>query len=280
MKKEISFIVTLEKMKLVSVNSMYNAGLLYKGGKPVPYIYKSAESKKFEAIMHEQLRALDWTEHMDWLRDTKQFTITQQYIFKTGINRRDCENCSKLVSDSFVRFIKGDLGIETFDDAKFSDLHLYKSIIPGSDKEYLCVKLSPSNFNMRFDLIQKPEQALVHVSETGPWEKEFKKVAKEKGLKYQLSCTDKKIKDHNTDIFFPDVSSGGWFSTVIEIMDWIYSHKDSGCFTFYGFKKPETPDQEKLVQQMIDTIHSFGIGSIKARWIDTEKDILDELSTD
>ena len=52
MKKEIRVLITLEKgLKLVSVNSLYMAaGLLYKAGKPVPYIYKASQAKRFEAI--------------------------------------------------------------------------------------------------------------------------------------------------------------------------------------------------------------------------------------
>jgi hypothetical protein len=45
MKKEINLIITLEKLKLISVNALYNAGLMYKAGRPVPYIYKSADAK-------------------------------------------------------------------------------------------------------------------------------------------------------------------------------------------------------------------------------------------
>ena len=163
MNKEIQILITLEKgLKLVSVNSLYMAGLLYKAGKPVPYIYKASQAKRFEAIVDDQLRAVDFSEHMDWLRETKQFTMTQQYILKSGVSRRDCGNFEKLATDVITRFFKNELGLEDFDDSMFSDLHLYKSVIPGGDNEYLLIKISPSVFNMRFDIEPKPTKIWIH----------------------------------------------------------------------------------------------------------------------
>lgn len=276
MKKEISLVITLDKMKLISVNQLYHAGLIFRGGKQVPYIYKDASAKKFEAILDDQLRAVDFSDHVGWISETKQFTVTQQYILKSGINRRDCGNMEKCASDCIVRFFRNDLGLKNFDDSQFSDVHLYKSYIPGSQHEYLCIKISPSTFNMRFDQIQKPEQALVHIKqgEDLGWEKAFKKRAKEVGIKYQLSTTDKKIKDHNTDIFFLRPIPNGWSTRVMDLMDWIYAHKDSG-FTFYGVWETESDEMREQGQQVIDKINSFGISAVKAGWIKSQADVLD-----
>ena len=275
-KKEINLMITLDKTKILSLNSIYKAGMVVRGGKYVPYIYKDNAAKQFEVMMHDQLRAVNFSEHMEWLTQTRQFTATFQYIFKSGIGRRDVDNPTKLIQDATTRFLKNELGLTWFDDALFSDVHLYKSIIPGSQHEYVCIKISPSTFNMRFDQIQQPEQALVHVSENQDtkWEKEFKKKAKEKSLKYQLSTTDKKIKDHNTDIFFVDVSSPTWSVDIMDLMDWIYSHKESG-FTFYGFIVGTSQEFINRGQQVIDRINEFGISSIKAGWIKTEAEVLD-----
>ena len=267
MKKEINLMITLEKLKLLSVNAMYNAGLMYKGGRPVPYIYKSADAKKFESIMDDQLRAIDWKDHIDWLTNTKQFTVTQQYIFKSGIKRRDVGNVEKLCSDCFVRFVRTELGISNFDDSLFSDIHLYKSIIPGSNNEYLCLKISPSNFNMRFDKIEEPEQILFHFDGEPTWEtKEFKKSFKDIGLKYQLCTTDKKIKDHNTDVYFLDVQDPSFMEKVIDLMDFIYSHKDSG-FCYVGILG--NPRQETVAK-----LNDLGGSNIKVQSIQEHKDII------
>ena len=159
MNQEIQILITLDSgIKLVSVNSMYNAGTILRGGKTVAYIYKSAQAKRFEAVVDNQLRAIDFGPYMDWLRSTKQFTMTQQYILKSGATRRDCGNFEKLCTDTITRFFVNELGIEGFDDSMFSDLHLYKSTIPGGENEYLLIKISPSRFNMRYDIEPKPER--------------------------------------------------------------------------------------------------------------------------
>lgn len=267
MNKEINLIITLEKIKLISVNALYNAGLSYKGVKPVPYIYKTPLAKRFEAIMDEQLRAINWEEHIGWISETKQFTMTQQYIFKSGIKRRDVGNVEKLSTDCLVRFIRNELGVSTFDDALISDAHLYKSIIPGSQNEYLCIKLTPSDFNMRFDQIDKPEQILIHTSGDISWEnKDFKKAFKDLGLKYQLSTTDKKIKDHNTDVYFLNSSSENFTEDLIDVMDFLYSHKDSGfCYVgIFGDPKPE----------IVKKLNDLGGSNIKAGPIKDYIDII------
>ena len=161
MKKEINITITLEGIKLISVNALYKAGMVRRGGKNVPYIYKCAEAKKFESLVHEQLRALDWTPHLEWLRETKQFSITNQYILKSGIKSRDVSNFTKLSDDVIVSFIKNELGVSNYDDAKYCEEHLFKSILPGSNKEYLCVSIKPSNFDTRFDHIEVPEKILL-----------------------------------------------------------------------------------------------------------------------
>lgn len=215
--KEVKVFITLEKLKIQSINSMYKAGMIYRNGKQVPYIYKSAESKRVADIMTDALRAIDWTEHLGWLNETPQFTVTQNYVFKTGISRRDTGNCEKLISDVFVKFIKNELGISSFDDSKFTDLHLYKSIIPESDHEYICVSIKPSTFNTRFDVIPKPENILYQFKlEEKDDEKEIKKLHKEKNLrfKFQSGETNFRKADHpNTEVILfnphsPDFSEG------------------------------------------------------------------------
>lgn len=185
--------ITLEGIKLISVNALYKAGMIKKGGKYTPYIYKCSEAKKFEALVHDQLRAVDWTPHLDWLRNTKQFCITNQYILKSGIKSRDLSNFTKLSDDVIVKFIKNEIGVSNFDDAKFVEEHLWKSILPGSDKEFLCVSLKPSNFDVRFDHIEVPEKILLHLPDYP------------KGLKTSWSkekiYLDPNKKGYNTDLW-------------------------------------------------------------------------------
>ena len=53
-KKEINIILSL-KNKLISVNDLYKAGILPRGGKQVPYIYKNPRAKTLEADAIAQL---------------------------------------------------------------------------------------------------------------------------------------------------------------------------------------------------------------------------------
>lgn len=259
MKKEINLVITLDKMKLVSVNNMYRAGIIYKGGKPVPYIYKNADAKKMESVIDEQLRSIDFTEHLEWLKDTKQFTVTEQFILKSGIKQRDCANFEKLASDSIVRFFKSDLGLSDFDDAQFSDVHLYKSILPGAKREYLCFKITPSTFNTRFDDLKKPEQVLFHFEGEPEFDnKTFRSIIKkELGLKYQLCNTDKKIKDHDTDIFFIDTEGKNELDLTVGLMDYIYTHRDLGNFIYYGFYNESDI-------RLVEKINNMGYSNLKA----------------
>jgi hypothetical protein len=220
--KEIKVFITLEKLKIQSINSMYKAGMIYRNGKHVPYIYKSAESKRVADIMTDALRAIDWTEHLEWLKETPQFTVTQNYVFKTGISRRDTGNCEKLISDVFVKFIRNELGIDNFDDSKFTDLHLYKSIIPESEHEYICVSIKPSTFNTRFDLVPKPENIFYQFPlEEGKDLKEIKRLHKERELrfKFQSGETNFRKADHpNTEVIVIDPNSSNFSEDLINLM--------------------------------------------------------------
>ena len=267
--KELKIMITLDKVKLISVNQLYRAGIIMRGGKQVPYIYKNAEAKRTENIITEQLRAIDFSEHLDWLKETKLFTVTNQYILKTGISRRDVSNFTKSADDTLVRFIKNELGISHFDDSEFTDEHLYKSIIPGSAHEYLCISIKPSNFNMRFDQVLKPQQILIHPSSQDYEEsKEFKKkLKKDLGLAYQIEGKAKKIKDHDTDIFFINTNNKSGIDIISDIMDYLYSgHKDGG-FTYYGFLGSNT----NMIQELVNKINSFGLSNIKAGVVENNK---------
>ena len=191
MKKEINFTITLNG-KIQSINNMYKAGLTYRGGKPTPYIYKSAEVKKMTKSIGESLRALDWTPHIDWLTETKYFSMTQNYVFKSNLGKRDTGNCEKSITDEIFRYVHDDLGISSFNDNKVSDIHLYKQILPGSNYEYICVSIKPSDFDVRFDHIEVPEKVLLHTDYP-------------KGLKTMWSSNkiylDPSKSGYNTDLF-------------------------------------------------------------------------------
>lgn len=248
MKKDIKVTVKI-KDGFVSVNSLYGARVDFSGGRPHAKMYKNPKATVVERAVRDQLRAVDWTEYMDFLRNTKKFKLLIQLIVKSNVTRKDISNYIKNIEDIWTRFVHEDLGIETYDDRLHVEVHAYKSTIPGIEEEIACIQVCESNFNMRFDQIEAPTQALIHVSPDFKETKEFKKAFKEAGLKYQLSTTDKKIKDHNTEILFVRDTESDLAPRLIDLMDFIYSHKDSG-FTFIGFQASLNPELPGVVEKI------------------------------
>lgn len=260
MEKEIKFVISLSD-KIVSINSLYRAAIKYAGNKPVPFIYKTDIAKRMGAQILEAMRAIDWSPHLDWLSETKYFSVTQNYVFKSGFNKRDVENGSKGVSDFIVKFIHDELGIETFDDSKFSDLHLYKSILPGSEHEYLCISLKPSNFNVRYDHNNVPSCAQIRSDKEGYDTKEFKDVMKKKGIKW----TGKNNTLYDTFFHFIDSNGKSRLDLLTDILDFIYSYKD-GNFIYYGFYRSSDKD-------IVEKINSFGLSNVRADLIEEDSGV-------
>lgn len=158
--KQLNFVLATDS-KIVSINSLYGAKVGYKAGKPYPQLYRSQSAMKFEREVREQLLALHLEQDPEWIKwfkETKHFSMTVNFILRTGVNRRDVSNCDKALIDTITRFIKFDLGCDDFDDSLFSDVHFYKSTIPQGNKEYCCVQICESTHEIRFDVIPKPEK--------------------------------------------------------------------------------------------------------------------------
>lgn len=266
MKKEIKVTVKI-KDGFISVNSLYAAKLSYSGGRPHAQMYKNPKATVVERVVRDQLRAVDWTDYMDFLRTTKKFKLLIQLIVKSNVSRKDISNYIKNLEDIWTRFVREDLGIDSYDDRLHVEVHAYKSTVPGLEEEIACIQVCESNFNMRFDVIEKPEQILFHFEGDSDWEtKEFKKGFKDLGLKYQLCNTDKKIKDHNTDVYFLDYRDEDFTEKLIDLMDVLYSKKDSG-FCYVGvLGEPK--------DSIISKINDLGGSNIKAIGIEEHKDII------
>lgn len=267
MKNDIKVTVKIRD-GFVSVNALYGARVSFAGGRPHAQMYKNPKAAVVERIVRDQLRAIDFSEYMDFLRNTKRFKLLIQLIVKSNVTRKDISNYIKNLEDIWTRFVREDLGIETYDDRLHVEVHAYKSTVPGLKEEIACIQVCESNFNMRFDKIEKPEQILFHFDGEPTWEtKEFKKSFKELGLKYQLCMTDKKIKDHNTDVYFLNAGDPDFMEKVIDLVDFMYSHKDSG-FCYVGvFGNPKS--------EVIQKLNDLGGSNIKVVQILEHKDIVE-----
>ena len=114
-------------------------------------------------------------------------------------------------------------------------------------------------FNTRFDDLKKPEQVLFHFEGEPDFDnKTFRSIIrKELGLKYQLCNTDKKIKDHDTDIFFINTEGKNELDLTVGLMDYIYTHRDLGNFIYYGFYNESDI-------RWVEKINSMGYSNLKA----------------
>lgn len=87
---KINFI--LEAHKILSVNSLYAAKLVYGPRGPIPTIYKSGESKKVESYIKEQVSLLNIPQNYPWVNKNTLFKMDIMVIFKSGYLLRDLDN--------------------------------------------------------------------------------------------------------------------------------------------------------------------------------------------
>lgn len=197
MNKPFNFLLTLKREKIISVNALYLAGLKKVGGRNIPYIYKNPKANIIEAEIRNQLMAIDFTDWLDFFRETKYFSITISFILKSNLMRRDVQNLDKNIIDVVTKYIHDDLGISSFDDSLFLDVYFTKSIIPKSSSEYIAIQIRESKHNPRFDIIDVPENIYLPDPDL---KKGFKKLAKEEGLEVKFYSKVEEKEKCNTEI--------------------------------------------------------------------------------
>lgn len=189
MKKNLKVVVKLGTRKFLSVNELYKCRVIYKYGKPIASMYKNPEANKIESELREQLRAVDFSEYLDFLKETKGFDVFIQFILKRNISKLDSSNLIKNFEDIWTRFVKNDLGIENYDDSKHIKLTVLKSLIPKGESEYACLSLTETTVNTRYDIFPRPEHILA--IGIGDEKKELESVMKKKApRKNKVTCLD------------------------------------------------------------------------------------------
>lgn len=203
--------------KIVSINDLYKARLVYVGGKPKPAIYKNPKAKEVSAEIFRQLSSVDLTPWIPWVESTKAFKISIQFVVKTGISRRDTENLGKSIIDTVVRHIRTYSGITHFDDSEFLEVYFTKSIIPGARHEYALINLSESNHNPRFDYIPSPKKFYIGGEMGEGWREEIMGELEKKGKEWYVPELDlwsperwsmEREKGCNTELYIFDL--GKW----------------------------------------------------------------------
>ena len=275
-KKPFNFLLTLKREKILSVNALYLAGLKRVGGKNIPYIYKNPKSHIIEGEIRNQLGALDWSEWLDFFRNTKYFSITISFILKSNLMRRDVQNLDKQIIDVVTKYIHDDLGISNFDDSLFLDVYFTKSIIPKSSSEYIAIQIRESKHNPRFDIIDVPENIYLPNPEL---KKGFKKYAKDNSLAIKFYSDIKDKEKCNTEIEYirPGDDIGKIFASITEHILYIKSSENKFYWLgILGDSDSWSPEIWNIIESWSSRLIEI-IGDcsrIRVRYLSKEEDIL------
>jgi hypothetical protein len=274
--KELNILISTDT-KIVSINSLYSVKIAYVAGHPRPQMYKSANAQKFASEVTDQLHALklgdDWKE---WFRNTKSFSMTVNFILKTGIGKRDVSNMDKLLIDTITRYVHDDLGVETFDDSLFSSVQFFKSELPKSKKEYCIVQIRESSDNLRFDVVPIPETIWC-------WDKNNKldilplPKRKKKGVRYFESRETRN--DANTFVYIlsPETFSPDIYSDILQDLDQlILGSTGFLCLGILGMEK-DWGNNWAWIQTLKNRFLGSGCRRVKAGEINDKNEILDWL---
>lgn len=272
-KNSIQFILGTKGI-IPSVNSIYKAKLIYKYGKPIPTIYKDSVATKVTEEINEQLRMIDFEEQAPWIfKKDAVFNLTIQFIFKQSFFKRDLDNLMKVVQDSIFRYFK-------INDSRVIELHTFKSILPSASEEKICVSLSESTSEIRFDHLEDlPVPDRIFLGGTcanSTWRDELIPELDKLGYSYfnpvvpdwtpECQEIEKIEKNENCDchlyILTPEMK--GVFS-IAEIIDSAYTVRESsfGCMLFgiMGDESNWGTSQWKSLMAVLDMVNRISSGS-------------------
>ncbi len=272
-KNSIQFILGTKGI-IPSVNSIYKAKLVYKYGRPIPTLYKDSVATKITEEINEQLRMIDFEEQAPWIfKKDAVFNLTIQFIFKQSFFKRDLDNLMKVVQDAIFRYFK-------INDSRVIELHTFKSILPSASEEKICVSLSESTSEIRFDHLEDlpiPDKIFLGgTCANSTWRDELIPELDKLGYSYfnpivpnwtpECQEIEKKEKDENCDchlyILTPEMK--GVFS-IAEIIDSAYTVRESsfGCMLL-GIMGDESNwgiPQWKSLMAVLDMVNRISGGS-------------------
>ena len=279
MSKEIRVLITLQS-KFVSTNELYKARVAYSFGHPKATVYKNPRAVQVESEIRCQLIAVDFSEYLEWLRNTEQFDISFKFIFKRSNTHFDTSNYIKNLEDIWTRFVRDDLGIDNYDDSKHVRVFGEKSIIPGATSEYALLVLKESKANLRYDIDPKPEKIWISgmtAEETTAFLPPLPKTLKKK-VRYLVSA-DYDTADTKVYILEPPrLLSHDYIAKIYK--DAIEAVYQSSGFVLVGVLGEEffwTPDEWNSLQWLSEELSQLEkeYRGIKMGWIPDKKSILE-----
>lgn len=286
-KKKIRILLDLTN-PIVSVNAMYAAKVA--SNKKYATLYKTKKAKDFEREARGQFKAVDLSEHLEWLRDTEYFTCKFTFIFKRAVTRRDVTNSVKLIEDSWVRFLNEETGLTEYDDAQHAQVLLQKAVLPGAKSEYIIFEIEPFKGSVRFDEEVRPEYIFLGGTCAGSsWRDEISPELEKRGFKlfnpvvenWTKECQEAEEQaktECDTDLYLITPEMKGVFS-IAEMIDSAYRKGSSGGFCFVGILGKEEDWGKSQFESLKSTVNlvnriADGKKNIGAAFIDSPTDIL------
>ena len=278
--KSIQFILSVGKKQIIpSVNSLYKARLVYNSArKPIAQIYKDTSAKKVISHLEDQMKMIDFKKQAPWIWEKDAiFDLQIQAIFKQNLFKRDSDNLSKLIQDSIFRH----LGLN---DSRVITFQISKSICPDISEEKICVNLSQSTAEVKFDKLEElpvPEKIYFHETPSPDLQKELGK------LKYswyiggsgtEEDMTEKnEVCDSHVYLF---KESGPTLYEIGQIFDTAHSIMNYGMGSLLVGVGENLKTNEDLHETMDLLNKTFGCTKkIEAFYFDTDLDILKYLGT-
>lgn len=197
----------LSARKILSVNSMYSARIVYNGGKQIATIYKSKEAKTTEDWIKEQVRSLNISKNYPWVSKDTLFEMNVEVVFKTSILLRDLDNCIKLIQDAIFRALD-------INDSHVVKIRASKKLWPGIEEEKILVSLVEIDKNdLRFDQIPKPNIVWCKSELKG-----LKKLVK-RGVKSDILYYTDDPEKADTKVFIINPEEGITYNTTLDIAE-------------------------------------------------------------
>ena len=267
------------------------------GNKQYATIYKSGESKKTEAYIKEQVKSLKIEDNYKWINKKTRFDLVITVIFKSGLLLRDLDNTIKLIQDGIFRALE-------INDSHVMSIKAYKTLCPDIPEEKICIQLSESTEEPRFDKLTEdlPSPEKIFLGGTCPdwngkqWRDEVQEILDEKGISYfnpivkDWTPECREIDEHeksekcDCELYILTPSMKGVFS-IAEIINAAYevSVGGYGCLLFgiLGNKDDWGDSMWKSLEATVDLVKNISGGSKKivAEFLENPKDILNNIKT-